>query len=214
MAHQPCTARHARIARTTNKLPTLTNSGTVANRTPCHAPRRVSPSPSIWKEHLQRKPAFLSLVLAATLFSWVAPRQQSSAPSDRKASSDSPFTAHDHAKMNERSEKGMTFSQTATVHRFLLKPDGGIIQVAANDPKDSDSIDHIRKHLAHISHAFSSGDFDIPLFVYDTVPPGVPDMKRFASKITYTAVQTPNGGRVDPRSRRHQRDSQIPPLPD
>ena len=39
-------------------------------------------------------------------------------------------------------------------------------------------------------------------------------MKRFASKITYTAVQTPNGGRVDPRSRRHQRDSQIPPLPD
>src|SRR5215472_475371 len=73
MAHQHCSAHHARIARTTNKLPSLTNSGFVANRAPCHAPRRVSPSLSIWKEHLERKPAFLSLVLAATLFSWAAP---------------------------------------------------------------------------------------------------------------------------------------------
>ena len=141
------------------------------------------------------KPAFLSLVLAATLFSGAAPRQQS-APSDPKPSHDSAFTVHDHAKMNERGEKGMTFSETATAHHFLLKPDGGIIQVAANDPKDSDSIDRIRRHLAHISHAFSSGDFDIPVFVHDTVPPGVPDMKRLASKITYTAEQSANGGRV------------------
>jgi hypothetical protein len=89
MAHQPCTAHQARIARTTNKLPSFTNFGSVANRTTCHAPRRVSPSLSIWKEHLETKPAFLSLALAATLFSWAAPRQQSSAPSDRKVSSDS-----------------------------------------------------------------------------------------------------------------------------
>jgi hypothetical protein len=90
------------------------------------------------------KPAFLSLVLAATLFSGAAPVQQSSAPSDPKPSHDSAFTVHDHAKMNERGEKGMTFSETATAHHFLLKPDGGIIRVAANDPKDSDSIDRIR----------------------------------------------------------------------
>jgi len=41
----------------------------------------------------------------------------------------------DHAKMNERGEKGMGFSQSATTHHFLLKPDGGVIQVETNDPR-------------------------------------------------------------------------------
>jgi hypothetical protein len=117
--------------------------------------------------------------------------------------------------MNHRGEKGMTFSRSATVHHFLLKPEASFRSLPG--PKDTDSIDQIRRHLAQISHAFCSGDFDMPKFVHDTVPPGVPDMKGLASKITYTAVQTPNGGRVLIhcfRSRRHQRDPQIPPLPD
>jgi hypothetical protein len=98
--------------------------------------------------------------------------------------------------MNERGEKGMAFSPTATTHHFLLKPDGGVIQVEAKDPKDTASIDHIRMHLTHISHAFASGDFDIPMFIHDTTPPGVPNMKRLASKITYSFEPTANGGRV------------------
>lgn len=104
---------------------------------------------------------------------------------------------HDsHSQMNERSEKGMGFSQTATTHHFLLKSDGGAIQVEANDPKDAAARDSIRAHLTHIAHAFSSGDFDIPTFVHDTVPPGVPEMKRLKNKISYTFEPTPNGGRV------------------
>jgi hypothetical protein len=102
----------------------------------------------------------------------------------------------DHTKMNERGEKGMGFSQNTTTHHFLLKPDGGTIQVEVNDPKDTAARDSIRAHLTHITHAFSSGDFDIPMFVHDTVPPGVPDMKRLKDQITYTFEQTPNGGRV------------------
>lgn len=43
---------------------------------------------------------------------------------------------------------------------------------------------------------FSEGDFDIPMFIHDTVPPGVPEMKRLKEKITYTFVTTPRGGRV------------------
>jgi len=66
-----------------------------------------------------------------------------------------------HTKMNERGEKGMGFSQTATTHHFLLNANGGV-----------------RMHLGHIAKAFQSGDFDIPMFVHDTVPPGVPKMKR------------------------------------
>lgn len=98
--------------------------------------------------------------------------------------------------MEERGEKGMGFSQTATTHHFLLTPDGGVIQVEANDSADATNRDNIRTHLTHIAHAFADGDFDIPMFVHDAVPPGVPEMKRLRSTIKYSFVETPNGGRV------------------
>jgi hypothetical protein len=108
---------------------------------------------------------------------------------------------HDaHSQMNERGEKGMGFSQTATTHHFFLKPDGGVIQVEAKDTSDTVSRDEIRMHLAHIARAFEAGDFDIPMFVHDTVPPGVRDMKRLQKQIRYSFAETLSGGRVVIRS--------------
>lgn len=101
-----------------------------------------------------------------------------------------------HAQMNERGEHAMGFSLTATTHHFLLKPDGGVIQVEANDPKDTSSQDKIRMHLRHIAKMFAGGDFDVPVFVHDTTPQGVPEMKRLRDKIKYSYSETPNGGRV------------------
>ena len=115
-------------------------------------------------------------------------------PASKPKARDCPM--HDHAKMNERGEKGMGFSQTATTHHFLIKPDGGVIQVEANDPSDLKGRDEIRMHLAHIAHAFAAGDFDIPMFVHDTVPPGVPEIKKLQAKIRYTFEETATGGRV------------------
>lgn len=101
-----------------------------------------------------------------------------------------------HAQMNERGEHAMGFSQNTTTHHFLLKPDGGVIQVEANDPKDTASRDNIRMHLGHIARMFADGDFDIPMFVHNTVPPGVQEMKQLQKRIQYTFEETPNGGRV------------------
>ena len=98
--------------------------------------------------------------------------------------------------MYQRGEMGMGFSQTATTHHFFLYPDGGAIQVDANDPKDTSDRDKIRLHLAHIAEAFANGDFDIPMFVHDTTPPGVPEMKHLRDKIKYTYSEMPDGGRV------------------
>jgi len=98
--------------------------------------------------------------------------------------------------MNARGEHGMGFSQTATTHHFFLKTDGGVIQVEVNDPKDTSNRDSIRMHLDHIAHAFQNGDFDIPMFVHDSVPPGVPEMKRLQKQIRYSYEGTQNGGRV------------------
>ena len=101
-----------------------------------------------------------------------------------------------HTQINERGEKGMGFSQTATTHHFYLNESGGIIQVEANDSTDVTNRDDIRMHLRHIADAFQIGEFDIPMFVHDTVPPGVPEMKQLQKHIRYVFVETPNGGRV------------------
>lgn len=101
-----------------------------------------------------------------------------------------------HMSMDQRGEKGMGFSQTATTHHFFLNPDGGTIQVEVNDSNDASNRGMIRTHLAHIALAFAGGDFDIPMFVHDTTPPGVPEMKRLRDKIKYTYIETPDGGRV------------------
>lgn len=101
-----------------------------------------------------------------------------------------------HDAMMHRGEKGMGFSQTTTAHHFLLKPDGGVIAVSANDAKDTAARDQIRMHLTHIAHAFSQGEFDIPMFVHDREPDGVPTMKRLAKEIHYSIRETERGGEV------------------
>jgi hypothetical protein len=128
------------------------------------------------------------------------PAAQSEKPKDAHA--DCPIhKAHAHdetisAAMNERGAERMGFSQTATTHHFLLNANGGVIQVEANDPADTASRDDIRMHLSHIAKAFSSGDFAIPMFVHDTLPPGVLVMKDRRDKISYKFEETPTGGRV------------------
>jgi hypothetical protein len=120
-----------------------------------------------------------------------------SAQSNQKPESHTECPMHaEHSQMNERGGKGMGFSQTATTHHFLLKSNGGVIQVEANDSADATNRNEVRTHLGHIAKAFQSGDFDIPMFVHDTVPPGVPEMKRLRKDIQYSHEETPNGGRV------------------
>ncbi|HEY0543823.1 MAG TPA: hypothetical protein VGC91_00370 [Pyrinomonadaceae bacterium] len=100
------------------------------------------------------------------------------------------------AAVSSRGEEGMGFSQTATTHHFLLMNDGGAIQVEVNDPKDAANRDEIRMHLAHISRMFSDGDFNIPMFVHEQTPPGVPVMEKLKADISYKYEETERGGRV------------------
>ena len=102
----------------------------------------------------------------------------------------------EHSLMMQRGEKTMGFSQTETTHHFFSKKDGGVIQVEANDPKDTRNRDMIRTHLAHIAQAFAAGDFSSPLGVHGKVPDGVPVMERLKGDIRYTFEPTPQGGRV------------------
>jgi hypothetical protein len=107
---------------------------------------------------------------------------------------------HQNAGMVERGNHAMGFDQNKTTHHFLLKDDGGIIRVEANDPQDQESRDAIRGHLSHIAVLFSKGDFDIPMFVHDRMPDGVPVMKELKDAITYKYEDMENGGMVNLRS--------------
>ena len=103
---------------------------------------------------------------------------------------------HQDAGMTQRGNKAMGFDQNKTTHHFLLRDNGGIIQVEANDPKDLESRDAIRGHLSHIAILFSKGDFEIPMFVHDRMPDGVPVMKELKDEITYKYEELESGGEV------------------
>lgn len=107
---------------------------------------------------------------------------------------------HDHnfEEMNKRGEdaRGMGFSQSATVHHFLLARDGGVIQVEVKDTQDRESLAVVRAHLRDIAGSFSKGDFSIAQFVHDKEPDGVRNMQRQKEKIQYRFEETAGGGRV------------------
>lgn len=105
-------------------------------------------------------------------------------------------TPSDHHDMEMRGNEGMGFDQGKTTHHFLLLKDGGAIQVTANAETDTASVEHIRMHLGHIRSAFKSGDFNIPGFVHDQTPPGVPTMTKLKGQIQYRYEEIANGGRV------------------
>jgi len=99
--------------------------------------------------------------------------------------------------MIARGDHAMGFDAAKTTHHFLQNPSGGVIQVTANDPADTASRDAIQHHLQHIAERFKAGDFDIPMFVHDQVPPGVPAMKRLKAEISYKYAAIDRGGRVE-----------------
>lgn len=100
------------------------------------------------------------------------------------------------AALEKRGNAGMGFEQSKTSHHFLLWPEGGVIQVQANEAKDLDRVAQIQMHLRHIAAAFADGDFQIPLLVHDAIPPGTTTMKRLREKIQYAYEETPTGARV------------------
>jgi hypothetical protein len=44
--------------------------------------------------------------------------------------------------------------------------------------------------MQKIAGTFAQGDFSLPMFIHDTVPPGVEVMKRLKDQIAFTAENT------------------------
>ena len=113
----------------------------------------------------------------------------------------SPTDGDHHAGVDCRGDQGMGFSHEKTAHHFTLTPDGGRISAEALDAADTASRDSIRGHFGHIAKAFSSGDFHLPMFIHDRMPPGAETMQRLRKDISYRAENTPRGAQVLIRTR-------------
>jgi hypothetical protein len=100
------------------------------------------------------------------------------------------------ADVEKHGDEAMGFPHDKTTHHFRLYSDGGAIEVTVNDSKDSQNVQAIRSHLTHIATMFSNGEFSIPMFVHDQVPPGVPVLKEKRTEISYTFEELPSGGTV------------------
>ena len=133
------------------------------------------------------------LVATASQFRAQAPTSQDQ-PCPMHASHMS-SDAH-HAIVESHGDHSMGFPHDKTTHHFRLAESGGSIEVTTNDPKDSANIDTIRMHLAHITKAFGEGDYSAPMFVHDTIPPGVTTMKLLKEKIHFEYQVVNSGGLV------------------
>ncbi|HEY1303851.1 MAG TPA: hypothetical protein VGF24_09910 [Vicinamibacterales bacterium] len=99
----------------------------------------------------------------------------------------------------------MGFDQNRTVHHFLLRSNGGVIQVEVKDPGDGTNRMAIRAHLRTIALEFAAGRFDAPLATHGEEPPGTSVMRDLRGSIRYLAEDTDNGARLrlisnDPRA--------------
>ena len=106
-------------------------------------------------------------------------------------------TSDPHAAgVDMRGDHAMGFSHENSIHHFHLYSDGGAIEVVANDPKDEATREQIRMHLGHIAQMFSAGNFNVPMFIHDRTPPGVPIMEAKKDAIHYKFEHTRIGGQI------------------
>jgi hypothetical protein len=103
---------------------------------------------------------------------------------------------HDHhGTLESRSNQAMGFDQQKTLHHFVTRENGGLIQVTARDRKDSATIKQIRDHLKATAKRFQSGDFSAPAYIHEKTP-GVATLQKLKSEIDYRYSELLTGGAI------------------
>ena len=139
----------------------------------------------------------LAVVLAVGTSGWLAqdkPQEKPTCPmhEQHKVSQEDPH----REGVVQRGDQVMGFSHAKTTHHFRLYADGGSIEAAANDLKDSASRDAIRAHFGHIVAMFAAGDFSAPMLIHAENPPGTEEMRRLRETIQYNVDNTERGARI------------------
>lgn len=138
-------------------------------------------------------PRLIALTVLIPVFSVTFARANSRpAQSEHKR----PATDQRMPEVNKHSAEAMGFDQEKTTHHFRLLPDGGVVEVQANDRQDAPTVALIRLHLREQATSFAQGDFAAPRHTHDRVPPGVPTLRKLSKEITYQFKETDRGGEL------------------
>ena len=116
-------------------------------------------------------------------------------PSQGTGVTKAPSKEHQH-QVEQSGDQAMGFSHEKTTHHFLLRENGGVIQVDANSADDRESREQIQGHLGHIAKMFAAGDFNTPMLVHSMMPPGTATMTKLKAVLKYTYEASPKGGWV------------------
>jgi hypothetical protein len=97
-----------------------------------------------------------------------------------------------------RGAEVMPFKLSATTHVFTKTPTGGLQQVVAKDPADTEQIGLIRAHLEDIATRFRRGDYSGPTQTHGVQMPGLAKLKvAKPGDIHILYANLDNGGQIE-----------------
>lgn len=77
----------------------------------------------------------------------------------------------------------MPFDLSQTTHIFEMTESGGIQQVVAKNPNDTEQVALIQQHLQHETMMFGAGDFSDPTSLHGDEMPGIKELTAGAGQI-------------------------------
>ncbi|GAB4254812.1 MAG: hypothetical protein Kow0065_02280 [Methylomicrobium sp.] len=94
--------------------------------------------------------------------------------------------------------KVMPFDLEKTTHVFSKTPKGGVQQVVAKHPQDSEQIRLIREHLSQIAEEFSRRNFSGPESIHGKNMPGLAELRAAqAGELDVIYAELVDGARID-----------------
>jgi hypothetical protein len=90
----------------------------------------------------------------------------------------------------------MPFDLGQTTHIFEMTESGGIQQVIADDPSDSEQVALIQQHIQHEVILFSAGDFSDPSSLHGDEMPGVKELSADAAKVNIEFTALSKGAQI------------------
>ncbi len=100
------------------------------------------------------------------------------------------------AKVAETGGQVMPFDLDATTHIFEKNEQGGLQQVIADDPSDTNTIEQIRSHLAEEAERFAQGDFRDPQMIHGAAMPGLHELMMSTNQVAIEYSELPNGAQI------------------
>ena len=101
------------------------------------------------------------------------------------------------AEVSERGAEVMPFELKATTHIFTKTDDGGVQQVVAKNPQDTEQIRLIRAHLQQIADQFKKGNFSAPAQIHGEAMPGLSELSHAKpGEIAIRYQDLTNGGQL------------------